>query len=97
MANRIYDPYLESEVMAADPVQLIRLLYRHTRKHLAEARASDLDRAAKLLSARAGNVSEIGYACGFSSVSQFSRAFKAHFGVAPSGYLPETITGTAAR
>lgn len=43
-----------------------------------------LERAVYLLSHRAGaNLTEIALACGFSSSSDFSRCFRAHYGVAP--------------
>jgi len=43
-----------------------------------------LRRAKEMLEAGAGNVSEIGYAVGFSSPAYFSKAFRDTFGVAPS-------------
>ncbi len=43
-----------------------------------------LSRAREMLEAGAGNVSEIGYAVGFSSPAYFSKAFRDAFGVAPS-------------
>lgn len=43
-----------------------------------------LRRAKEMLEAGAGNVSEIGYAVGFSSPAYFSKAFRDAFGVAPS-------------
>lgn len=45
-----------------------------------------LERAAQLLAADAGLVSEVTYAVGFKSVTHFSRRFREHFGVAPSRY-----------
>ncbi len=45
-----------------------------------------LQRAADLLAARAGTVSEIAYGVGFKSVSHFCRRFRAHYGVSPSAY-----------
>ncbi len=45
-----------------------------------------LDRAAQLLTARAGNVSEIAYAVGYKSVSHFGRRFRERFDVSPSAY-----------
>ena len=49
-------------------------------------RTSRLDRAAGLLEAEAGTVSEIAYAVGFKSVAHFSNAFLAHSGTRPSSY-----------
>ena len=45
-----------------------------------------LERAAQLLEAGAGPVSEVAYAVGFKSVSHFSNAFTAHIGCRPSVY-----------
>lgn len=52
-------------------------------------RSARLDQAARLLSARAGTVSEIAYAVGFKSVAHFSDAFLAHTGMRPSAYAAE--------
>ena len=49
-------------------------------------RTMRLERAAQLLAAGAGTVSEVAYAVGFKSVSHFSRAFDGHLGVRPSQY-----------
>jgi transcriptional regulator GlxA family with amidase domain len=45
-----------------------------------------LERAAQLLEAGAGSVSEIAYGVGFKSVAHFSNRFQEHFGVRPSAY-----------
>ncbi|MEM0962183.1 MAG: two-component regulator propeller domain-containing protein [Bacteroidota bacterium] len=50
-------------------------------------RTARLDRAAELLAARAGTVSEVAYGVGFKSVAHFSNAFLAHTGSRPSAYL----------
>jgi CheY-like chemotaxis protein len=49
-------------------------------------RTARLDRAADLLAARAGTVSEVAYGVGFKSVAHFSNAFLAHTGSRPSAY-----------
>ncbi len=49
-------------------------------------RTARLDRAATLLAARAGTVSEVAYGVGFKSVAHFSDAFLAHTGSRPSVY-----------
>jgi signal transduction histidine kinase/DNA-binding response OmpR family regulator/ligand-binding sensor domain-containing protein len=45
-----------------------------------------LERAAELLAARTGNVSEIAYGLGFKSLSHFTRRFRERFGCPPSSY-----------
>ena len=45
-----------------------------------------LKKAASLLSQKAGSVSEIAYAVGFSNLSYFARAFKKQFGSTPSKF-----------
>lgn len=45
-----------------------------------------LDAAADLLVRRQGQVTEIAYACGFESLSHFSRVFRERFGKTPSEY-----------
>ncbi|MCK9994943.1 MAG: response regulator [Candidatus Krumholzibacteria bacterium] len=49
-------------------------------------RRQRLRRAAELLASGYGNVAEVAFACGFKSLSHFSRNFKDEFGVAPSQY-----------
>lgn len=56
-----------------------------------------LHRAHELLTAGAGNVSEIAYAVGFDSLSSFSRAFRTRFSCTPSELLPATQTRREAR
>ncbi len=86
---RMADPTFSVEDLADAVGQDRSHLFRQLKELTGEPpsvllRTMRLERAAKLLSAKAGNVSEIGHASGFASVSQFSRAFKAHFGVPPS-------------
>jgi signal transduction histidine kinase/ligand-binding sensor domain-containing protein/DNA-binding response OmpR family regulator len=47
-----------------------------------------LERAAQLLEAGAGSVSEIAYGVGFRSIAHFSNRFHDQFGVRPSAYRP---------
>lgn len=52
-------------------------------------RASRLAKAKAMVEARAGSISEIGYACGFSDLAYFSRAFKKEFGKSPKAFGQE--------
>lgn len=49
-----------------------------------------LQLAAKMLSEKKQSVSEITYACGFTSLSSFSAMFKNMYGVSPLNYKGET-------
>jgi signal transduction histidine kinase/ligand-binding sensor domain-containing protein/DNA-binding response OmpR family regulator len=50
-----------------------------------------LERAAQLLEAGAGSISEIAYGVGFKSVAHFSNRFQDHFGVRPSAYRLQPV------
>jgi DNA-binding response OmpR family regulator len=85
---RLDDPELSIEALAdamhVDRSQLFRkckeLLGSSPSEYLRDSR---LKRAHELLVEAAGNVSEVAYAVGFDSLSGFSRAFKARYGLAP--------------
>lgn len=51
-----------------------------------------LKKAARLLSGKSGNISEIAYEVGFSNPSYFAESFKKHFGYSPSEYLQKQST-----
>ncbi len=76
----------------ADEVGLSRgHLHRRLRILLGEApsdaiRRMRLERAAQLLAAQAGTVSEVAYAVGFKSVAHFSNTFDRHYGCRPSAF-----------
>lgn len=74
-----------SELMHVERTQLYRKCKKFTdqspQKMLTEAK---LNRAKKLISAGHDNFSEVAYACGFNSLSYFSRRFKKRFGFPPS-------------
>jgi AraC-like DNA-binding protein len=53
-----------------------------------------LKRAAQLLEAQMGNISEIAYSVGFSSLSYFSKSFRDHFGVQPTEYALRHASST---
>lgn len=55
-----------------------------------------LERAANLLvKSPALTITEVAFACGFSSSSAFARSFKKYFGVTPSQYLNENLSKLA--
>ena len=79
----------------ADLAQEIGMSRGHLHRQLKELagetpsgalRAMRLERAAQLLTARAGTVSEVAYAVGFKSVSHFSNGFEERYGCRPSVY-----------
>ncbi|MEM0961572.1 MAG: ATP-binding protein [Bacteroidota bacterium] len=76
----------------AEAVGVSRSQLHRQLRALADTTPSDLiwtarlDRAAQLLDAEAGTVSEVAYAVGFKSVSHFSDRFDERFGCRPSGY-----------
>jgi DNA-binding response OmpR family regulator len=49
-----------------------------------------LERAAQLLKARPGSISEVAYTVGFKSLSHFARVFRERFGVSPSEHIENT-------
>jgi len=49
-------------------------------------RIERLNRAAEMLSADEGNVTEVAYSVGYRSLSQFAKAFREQFGIAPSDF-----------
>ncbi len=51
-----------------------------------------LQRAARLLESRAGNVSDVAFMVGFNSLPYFSKCFRAYFNVSPNVYLQEKKT-----
>ncbi len=54
-----------------------------------------LKKAAKLLSGKSGNISEIAYEVGFNNPSYFAESFKKHFGYSPSEYLQKQNSSSA--
>lgn len=69
-----------------------RTLDRLFREHHTETvtnclKRKRLERAQEMLHKQKGSVSEVAYACGFSALSGFSRAYKKHFGHAPTHAL----------
>ncbi|SDE06982.1 Signal transduction histidine kinase [Aquimonas voraii] len=85
-----------AERMAIGRTGLFRRLKDETGQSPSELlREARLLRAAGLLDQRAGSVSEIAYAVGFSSVDGFTRAFVARFRQRPSERLEQARQGSA--
>ena len=95
--KEVLEEHLENENFGvrelAEKMALDRtLLYRKTKKLLSESPAEllwrlRLERAASMLKADAGNISEIAYSVGFKSVAHFTRKFKEQFGKPPRSYV----------
>lgn len=84
--------WLASEV-GISPRQLQRRLRASLRLSAAGyIRTLRLERAAQLLDARAGTVSEISYKVGFLDANYFSRLFRQTFGMPPSEYAQRSAT-----
>lgn len=73
-----------AQAMYVSRATLDRRFAEHDETPAACLRRLRLERAARLLSEGAGNVSEVAYAVGFPSLSAFSHAYRKHFGHAPT-------------
>ncbi len=77
-----------ADKVAMSSIQLYRKLKTltgHTPNEL--IRNIRLERAALLLSQRAGNVADVAYEVGFNNLSYFAKCFKEKFGVTPSEFV----------
>ena len=91
IAERSSDPDFGVERLAEELRCDRTYLFRKLRELLDETpsgliREVRLSRAAALLAAEVGSVSEIAYSVGFKSVSHFSQSFRRRFGKTPSEY-----------
>jgi len=89
--KNIEDPDFNTAQLATDMnlsrSQLNRRLTKVTGKTSGEfIRTIRLNTACQLLEKKAGNVTEVAYQVGFSSLSHFAKAFKGQVGVSPSDY-----------
>lgn len=97
IAAKLHEPEFGVEELAtsmhADRTHLFRrckeLVGMSPSDYLREAR---LAHGHALLESGAGNISEVGYASGFDSLSSFTRAFKARFGVPPSQVRAKAVS-----
>lgn len=89
--NNISNPELSVEMLGSALGMSATHLYRKLKENTGYSTREiimnyRMQKAAHMIANNEGNVSEIMYAVGFSSLSGFSRSFKAKFGVAPSAY-----------
>lgn len=96
---RIGDPDFSVHDLAEAVAQDRTTLYRWTQRLLdrspSEAlRAVRMERAAALLAAGAGTVTEVAYAVGFRSVQHFHRAFRKTFETTPADYAGRHASST---
>ena len=92
VTERMSDPDFSVEDLAAALAQDRTTLYRWLRRLMNQSpseviRTIRLRRAAALLAARAGTVSEVAYGVGFRSVQHFDRLFRQAYGRTPSQYM----------
>jgi signal transduction histidine kinase/ligand-binding sensor domain-containing protein/AraC-like DNA-binding protein len=87
IANPSFSVEIISETVGMSTTHLYRRLKavtgQSTRDILNNYR---MQKAAQMLANKEGNITEVMYAVGFSSLSSFSKSFKAKFGVSPKGY-----------
>ena len=90
------DPQFSVEVLAGEVGLSRQQLHRRLKEDagvtpVAYIRAYRLERAARLLRERQGNVTEVAYAVGFNSLSYFTRCFGDHFDQTPSAYVAQSV------
>jgi len=87
MADDVFNASIFAREMALSRVQLHRKIKAMTNKTTTEfIRIIRLNHAARLLKGQTGNVTEIAYEVGFSSLSYFTSSFTAQFGSTPSAF-----------
>lgn len=96
--NHMANPDLSVELIAASLGMSATHLYRKLKENTGYSTKEiimnyRMQKAAQMIRNNEGNISEIMYAVGFSSLAGFSRSFKAKFGVAPSAFLSQAEPG----
>jgi signal transduction histidine kinase/ligand-binding sensor domain-containing protein/CheY-like chemotaxis protein/AraC-like DNA-binding protein len=91
IAQHLANPEFGVSELARAVAQERTYLFRRTRQLFGESpsdliRRARLERAATLLAQTEERVADVAYAAGFNSVSYFSQAFLAAYGVTPSGF-----------
>ena len=88
LGEHLHDPDLRLDDVAracAISLRYLHQLFQGTGETAAEhLRRRRLERAHRLLATAGLPVTQVAYTCGFASLSTFSRAFRAHFGITPS-------------
>ncbi len=88
MANPDFDVDLFGREMGMSRIHLHRKLKALTDQSPGDlVRTMRLKKAASLLEQNSGNISEIAFGVGFSSLTYFTRCFRKEFGVSPTEYL----------
>lgn len=99
--EHVHDDDLTVERLAAEMAMSRSTLHRALQQEATTAsellRVTRLERAAELLAAQTGSVSEIAWAVGFQSLSHFSRSFRVHFGIPPSQHASMAAQVSALR
>ena len=95
--NNIANPELSVELLGSALGMSSTHLYRKLKESTGYSTKEiimnyRMQKAAQMIANNEGNISEIMYAVGFSSLSGFSRSFKAKFGVAPTVYHKNGIS-----
>ena len=91
----LYDSDYKTEQLALD-VGVSRVHLNRKLKELAGVSPGEfirnlrLQQAARLLLEKKKDIRQIAYACGFSSISVFSSAFKKCYGMSPSSYIEQS-------
>ena len=98
--NNLSDPNFNiealSKVMKYNRSSLSKRIKKTTQSSPSDIlREVRIIKAMELLNSGSSNISEVAFGCGFSSLSYFSQAFKAHTGKSPSDWVEEKLLSEA--